>query len=430
MQAFVAPCRYLSGSIAAPPSKNYTTRYLLAAALAEGESLVVNPAINDDALVMRDCLLALGAEIRDAGSGHDLIVRGFGGRPKPKALLSVGNAGAVLRFLMAIASLCEEVFFDTPFPDSLGRRPQGDLLRALDEMGVHTESNEGRLPIVIRGGRPRGSSVKVGGQVSSQFASALLFLAPLLPEGLEIAVTGGLRSQAAVRTTLDVLAQAGISVRADWDDLIFRVKGNQPYRAGRFMVNGDYPSALAIVAPSVLLPGQVRLAGLFPDCQGERAALGALQEMGADITIGSDFVDIKGGAPLHGIDMNGDPVIDAVLSLATAAAFAEGESVFRRVGHLRYKESDRLGDFSREMAIAGLAMMPMEENLVVRGKPGWIEGGVNVAAHHDHRLVMALTTAAMHSKRGLRIDGAEHVSKSYPGFFTDLRQLGADIELI
>lgn len=426
MLARVHPCAGLAGEVPAPPSKNYTTRYLLAAALADGESLVLNPAANDDALAMQRCLCALGAAIEPVPGG--LRIRGFGGRPRPRAVLDVGNAGAVLRFLLAIAVMGEEIAFHTPYPDSLGRRPNEDLLQALAALGAKVESRNGCLPIVIHGGRVRGGEVSLPGGVSSQFTSALLFLGPLLPEGLRIRVTGGLRSQPAVRTTLEVLARVGVPVEADWEELVFSVPGTG-YRPGRHTVNGDYPGALAILAPAALLPGEVTVTGLFPDSQGERAALETLAAMGADLKTETDRVRIRGGRPLRGTDCDGDRVIDAVLSLATAAAFAGGETVFRRVGHLRFKESDRLGEFAAEMRRAGLDMAPAGEELAVRGCPGGVAGGVTVSAHQDHRLVMALTAVGLRSRHGLAIEGAEHVSKSYPSFFDDLRLLGAEIDL-
>ena len=426
MRAHISPCDRLSGVVAAPPSKNYTTRYLLAAALAEGESVVINPAANDDALAMQDCLIALGAEIRPAG--RDLVIRGFGGRPTPRADLNVGNAGAVLRFLLAIAALGEEIVFRTPFPDSLGRRPNEDLYKALRALGTGIESDGGRLPVTVRGGRPRGGAITLSGRVSSQYLSALLFLAPLLPEGLQIQVVEGLRSRAAVHTTIEVLERVGIQVRADWRRLAFSVAGGQAYMPGRFVVNGDYPAALSLCAATAILPGRVTITGLFPDSQGEREALDGLAAMGVPIERGPDRITLNGGGILRGITFDGDRVIDAVLSLATAAAFAAGESVLYNVGNLRFKESDRLGDFAREMQGAGLAIVPEAERLLIHGRPEGIEGGVTVDAHLDHRLVMALTAVGLRAGRGLVINGAEHVSKSYPQFFADLGSLGARVE--
>jgi len=413
--------------VAAPPSKNYTTRYLLVAALAVGESRVINPAVNDDALAMQRCLTALGAAIRPAG--RDLIVRGFGARPRPRAELDVGNAGAVLRFLLAVAALGEEIAFRTPFPASLGQRPNADLLGALEALGAETMSQAGRLPIVVRGRRPRGGSISLSGRTSSQFLSALLFLAPLLPDGLTVRVVEGLRSQDAVRTTLEVLNRAGIEAATDWASLTFRVPGGQSYSPGRFVVNGDYPAAMSILTAAALVPGEVTVTGLLADSQGERIAIDVLAGMGAAVARGEDWVKLTGGKPLRGVTMDGDAAIDAVLSLATAAGFASGESVFNKVGHLRFKESDRLGDFALEMRHAGLDIEAREESLVVRGRPHGIPGGAVVSAHQDHRLVMALAAAGLRAASGLVIDGAEHVSKSYPGFFADLAGLGATIEL-
>lgn len=423
MKIRIHPCRELRGRVEAPPSKNYTTRYLLAAALAEGESLVINPSRNDDSLVMQKCLRELGAEIEPRG--RDLLIRGFGRKPRPRAELNVGNAGAVARFLMAVAALGEEISFATPYPDSLGRRPHGDLFAALRALGAEIESNDDRLPAVIRGRGLRGGEVGLSGKVSSQFLSALLFLAPLLPEGLAVRIVDELRSQPLIHTTLEVLAAAGIEAEADWDRLYFRVPGGQSYRPGQYIVNGDYPAAVAVLAAAAILPGEVEVAGLRPDSQGERLAVDALAAMGARIEREPDRIRLIGGAPLRGIVFNGDRATDAVLSLATAAAFAAGETTIAGVGNLRYKESDRLGDFARVMRAAGLDVTPDGECLRLRGRPEGVAGGVTVPAHNDHRLVMALTAVGLRSERGIVIDGAEHVSKSYPGFFADLARLGA-----
>ena len=161
MQAQVSPTRSLSGRIDPPSSKNYTTRYLLAAALAAGESIVRFPASSDDASAMRRCLRELGAKIKDVEDevGPLVRIRGFGGRPQNPGTVNPDNAGAVLRLLMGVCAQLDEIRFETDYADSLGKRPHGDLLRALGQLGVQYESDEGRLPVVLRGAGLHGGSV-------------------------------------------------------------------------------------------------------------------------------------------------------------------------------------------------------------------------------------------------------------------------------
>src|SRR5690606_1635381 len=195
MDVIVNPTRRLRGEIQALSSKNYTTRYLLAAALAEGTSVVLYPARSEDGEAMRRCLRDLGAAIEE--TEDRVVITGFGKNPRPVRELDTGNAGAVLRFLMSVATLLPEVTFVNSYPESLGKRPHSDLIDALEQMGVRVEHRDGKLPVTIRGGRPRGGRIKVSGRVSSQYLSSLLFLTPLLDEDSEIEVLHELKSKVA-----------------------------------------------------------------------------------------------------------------------------------------------------------------------------------------------------------------------------------------
>src|SRR5262249_49806827 len=170
-----------------PGAKYYTLRYLLAAFLAEGESRVRNPALSDDTAALVWAIRTLGGQVaweRDGEDGWRARGIGAGGRASvpPDGVIQAGNAGAVLRFLLGVGALLPEVRFETDHPGSLGRRPNADLLAALASLGVASESQgpDGLLPITLRGGPPHGGAVSVSGARSSQYASALLCLAPLL----------------------------------------------------------------------------------------------------------------------------------------------------------------------------------------------------------------------------------------------------------
>lgn len=415
-----------------PGAKYYTLRYLLAALLADGVSLVRNPARSDDTVALVRSLRALGADVTETQIAGDWALRitGTGGQlsQPPDNTLAVGNAGAVLRLLLGIGGLLPEITFTTDHPDSLGRRPNADLLAALAQLGVTADAAgpDGLLPITLRGGAPAGGAVTVSGARSSQYLSALLYLAPLLPQGLRITVTDGLRSADIVRATLRVLAEAGIQVEAAADLRAFAIAGGQIYRPLDVAVPGDAPSAAALAVASLVLGRPVHLASLDASLPESTALLAALEALGAPLTLTDGVLTVGAGATLHAVRLDGDPLIDSVPVLVAAACFAEGESRFENVANLRLKESDRIGDLCAELRHAGCDAQPFDDAIVVRGQPGGIVGGATVDAHDDHRLAQALALVALRSRHGLTITGADTVAKSYPSFFEDLRLLGAE----
>ncbi len=417
----------LEGTIAAAPSKNYTTRYILTACVAEGRSVVHNPARNDDARALLECCAALGARIDDRGDR--LIIEGFGKRPSiPAAPLNPHNAGAVLRFLLGTCAVLPAISFMTDFPESLGTRPNQPLLDALARLGVESESNNGRLPITLYGSNLPGGWVKVSGTVSSQFVSSLLFLAPLIDEDLHIEVIDGLKSRPAVRQTLDVLRDAGIEVKAEKNLMHFFIPGGQEYRAGEYRVNGDYPGAAAILSAAAVCPGSnVLIRGLYLDEQGERAVVDVLRSMSADIEQGDDYVRIQSPETLCGVEFDGDRATDAVLAMTGAASLAEGTSRFFNVENLRYKECNRIDDPVSELKKIGVAVEGRKNEIRVQGNPDGYPGGITVSSHDDHRVIMLLTIVGLRCRNGLWITNSEHISKSYPEFFKHLDSLGARI---
>lgn len=454
-----------------PGSKYTTLRYLLNALLAEGESVVRGPALSDDTAALVRAIRALGAEARwergataEGDERWDVRVRGVGGRLRvpPGGALNVGNAGAVLRLLLGLGATLPTVRFETSHPDSLGRRPNADLLDALRSLGVEAQAREpgGLLPITLRGGEAlRGGAVTVSGARSSQYLSALLYLAPLLPAGLEITVVEGLRSQPLVRATLRALALAGIQVETAPDLLWYRVPGGQTFAARVYDTPADTPSAAALVAAALALDAPLTLRDLPSEDDDLRALHIALDRMGVDLSMRPDVAN--GGTlmlrnPLganqtayarrrpgwHSFSrrIDGDPVIDSVPVLVALACLQRGATQFANVATLRLKESDRIGDLCAELTRAGAAVTPGADTITVDGR--WTEnahgdlkssealiaGGATVSAHDDHRLAQALAILATRTRAGLSITGADAVAKSYPWFYDDLRRLGARVE--
>lgn len=423
-------------TIRLPGAKYYTLRYLLAALLADGVSSVHNPARSDDTAVLVQALRALGADVSETRIDGDWTLRitGTAGllSAPPQNTLAVRNAGAVLRLLLGIGALLPEITLVTDHPDSLGRRPNADLLAALAQLGVRVEANgpDGLLPITLRGGPPAGGAVTVSGARSSQYLSALLYLAPLLSQGLHITVTDGLRSADLALATLRVLAEAGITVEGSSDLRSFTVAGGQHYRARDYAVPGDAPSSAALAVASMLVGQPTQLATLDGSQRETVALLTALAAFGAPVTLADGVLAISAKTPLHGAMLDGDPLIDSVPALVAAACFAEGESRFENAANLRLKESDRIGDLCAELQRAGCDVQPLDDGILIHGQPAGIAGGVTVDAHDDHRLAQALALVALRSRDGLTITGADSVAKSYPSFFEDLRLLGAEARAV
>ncbi|GIP20366.1 3-phosphoshikimate 1-carboxyvinyltransferase [Paenibacillus sp. J22TS3] len=429
MDIIVRPTPNLSGEIQALSSKNYTTRYLLVAALAEGTSTIYYPAHSEDSDAMRRCIADLGAVIEE--DDEKIVITGFGAKPKDVQQLNVGNAGAVLRFLMAVTALCPDVTFVNTYPDSLGKRPHDDLIEALTQMGVEVEHNNGRLPIRIRGGAAKGGKIKVSGEVSSQYLSALLFLTPLLEEDSEIEVLGDLKSKVVVGQTLEVLEQAGIKIEVLDDYVNFRVPGRQRYQAKTYKVQGDYPGSAAILAAAAVTNSDVTVNGLEEHSkQGERAVVDVLRMMNVPLTHENGVVHIQGNSKLTAVEFDGDAATDAVLAMVAAAVFAEGTSRFYNVENLRYKECDRITDYLAELKKAGANVEERQAEIIVHGRPEGVEGGVEINAHYDHRVIMALTIVGLRAKQPVTIKDAHHVAKSYPQFFDHMSALGASVEWV
>lgn len=427
----IQPSGPLGGYISLPPSKNYTTRMLLAAALAEGRSLIRRPARNDDALALVACLRQMGATIDEEADA--LAVTGFGGRPKNPGTLNPGNAGAVLRLLLGAACLVEgEVRFETNYADSLGRRPNRELLVALRALGADARGTgpDETLPITIAGGhgRVRGGSIEIDCSRSSQFLSSLLYLAPHLEGRTEIEVTTGLVSRPLIDQTLEVLQRFGARLQPAEDRLYFIADGPQTLTAGEHEVNGDWPSAAALMAAIAVAGGMAGFGGLADDAQGERRAREALVQMGCDVTrTDPTYFYLHSHGELRGIEFDGDLATDSVLALEAAACLASGTTRFNNIANLKLKESDRIAEPLAELAKIGVVSRHGNDWIEIDGLPEGYEGGVEVDCRGDHRIAQLLAVVGTRCARGLTLIGAECVSKSYPNFFEDLARLGVKI---
>jgi len=429
----------LSGTIVPPSSKYHTLRYILAAFLAQGMSNIYYPAISDDTDVLLQACSHLGAHIHIESQANErriLSIRGTGGilRTPLNSSIDVGNAGAVLRLLLGICALSPEtITFTTPYPESLGRRPNADLLQALSQLGatVESQSDEGILPIKIRGGQIHGGKIRISGKKSSQYISALLFLAPLLKEELEIEIVDELTSASFLDLTIEVLEKAGITVITVDSYRHYVVPGMQQYQPRDYVIPGDYPSAAALLAAVAIAKGAITIANLQPGDTNGEAILEVFSEMGVQITRTGNTITATSREPLHGIVVDGNRTIDSVPVIAAAACFANSPSRIYNVANLRLKESDRINDLARELNKAGCHVTPSANSIEIHPTGlDDIQGGVELDAHADHRLIQAFVAVGMATNRPITVSNVFHIAKSYPQFFDDLIELGARIERV
>lgn len=392
----------------------------------------MRPARNDDALALIRCCRQLGARIED--QGDTLLIDGVGGKPVNPGVLNPGNAGAVLRLLLAVACQVEgPVRFVTDYAESLGTRPNRELLEALKHLGarVHESGTEGELPITLECGATKmnSDSVEIDGRRSSQFLSALLFLGALrdAPLRIEVARHGNgpkLVSRPLIDQTLEVLRQFGAHIDANPETLVFQCHGGG-LKAGEHLVPGDWPSGAALLSAVAVGGGMVSVRGLRDDAQGERRIRSALESMGcrfAEPEPGCLFVHSKG--ELEPIAFDGDTATDAVLALEAATCFANGVSRIEGIGNLRIKESDRIRIPLEELSRIGVRSRSGDDWIEIEGSPDGYEGGLEVHCHGDHRIAQLLAIVGMRCTRGLVLRGTDCVSKSYPDFFDDLRRMG------
>jgi 3-phosphoshikimate 1-carboxyvinyltransferase len=383
----------------------------MAAALAAGESLLTNALAAEDTELTARALAQLGAGID--WQGTTVRVTGRAGRWLPVTLpLYLGNSGTSMRFLTALTALGQGDYLLTG-TERLCRRPLGELLAALGEIGVRTvcEKDDGCPPVRVTGGL-NGGQTNLSGGTSSQYLSALLFIGPLAPQGLEIQVTGELVSRPYVDLTLEVLGDFGISYYRE-GYRFFRLPGGQVYQPQEYEIEADASSASYFWAAAALTGGRVTITNLnLSSSQGDAAFPKVLERLGCAIESTPAGLTVQGG-PLKGVEVNMAAMPDLVPTLAVLAAFAQGDTVITGVAHLRHKESDRLAAVAAELTKLGIEARETADGLVIRG--GTPQGAL-IHTYDDHRIAMSFAVAGLKAK-GMRIADPDCVAKSFPDFW-------------
>lgn len=406
--------------VAVPGSKSIANRVLVCAALADGPSTLRNVPDGDDTRAMLACLGELGIE--SLTDGDQVEVLGIGTRwPEGEHRLFAGLAGTTSRFVTALAALGASPITVDGHPP-LRARPFAPLHDALTGLGVDVAPgrSRGNLPATITG-PPTSGRVEIRGDVSSQYVTALMLIGPYLPGGLDLLLTTPLISRPYVELSAAVMGWFG---RSDVviDERSIRV-GPGVYAPTGVTVEPDASSASYPLAVAAICGGSVSVPGLgIATLQGDARFADVLAAMGCDVQRSEDVVSVTGTGGLHGIDIDMSDISDLVPTVAVAAAFADSPTRIRGVGFIREKESDRLGDLSAELRRAGVDVDETDDGLDIRPSRERLRPA-RLQTHHDHRLAMAFGVLGS-ATVGIVVDDPDVVTKSWPGFWTMLDDLG------
>jgi 3-phosphoshikimate 1-carboxyvinyltransferase len=390
----------------------------MSAALAQGESEIIYPLSSDDTEAAIDVLGTVGVKISsEAGLWH---VTGDSFH-KPETDLYCGDSAATLRFMTAICSLVPGECRLTA-GSSLAQRPVKPLVQALKQLGVDCSAQGGLAPVTVRGGRLRGGTTELVGNISSQFVSALFLIAPLTEEGMRIRLTSPLESKPYVIMTLDCLKRFGIEVKAHPDLRDFNISP-QSYQPTRYLVEGDWSSASYLLALGAL-SGPVTVDNLNPESrQGDKILLSFLKEMGALVDIDKNTVTVrKSGLSALKADLSNS--IDLLPTMAVLAAVANGVSEFTGIERARIKESNRVLAVREGLERMGVAVKEERDRFTVTGAT---PKGAVIDTKNDHRIAMAFGVLGTVTGETV-VSNAECVSKTYPEFWNVLKNIGGEVK--
>ncbi len=396
-----------------PGSKSLTNRALVLAALADGESRLEGALESDDTRYMRAALAALGIEIVDVDA---TTLRVRGGRARlgpPREPLFVGNSGTTVRFLAGVAALVPGKV-ELAGNAHMARRPIDDLVDALRQLGVMVECETGCPPLTVHGGRLPGGHVRMRGDRSSQYFSALLMAGGLSESRLTVDVEGTLVSRPYVDITRRMIEQFG--GRAEEVSDSFVIEPVASYRPMTYAIEPDasaasYPFALAAASGgSITVPGLGTTA-----LQGDVAFTDVLEKAGARVVRGPDSIRVEGG-PLRGVDVDMHHISDTVMTLAAIAPLCSGPTTIRNVANIRIKETDRLDATVTELRRLGQEVTCGDDWLRIEPRP---LRAATVSCYGDHRMAMSFGILGA-LRKGVSIEDPACVRKTYPGFWGDL----------
>jgi 3-phosphoshikimate 1-carboxyvinyltransferase len=419
----LAPVMRVEGTVRLPGSKSISNRTLLLAALSAGTTTIHGLLASDDTMVMLGALTSLGIQWEQLDDHTHVITGGAGVLPVHAADLFMGNAGTAIRPLTAALAVIGGDY-TLHGVSRMHERPIGDLVDALNAIGAQVEytGEPGYPPLRIRRGHIHADRLSVRGNVSSQFLTAVLMAAPLMAKEhpVTIDVVGELISKPYIEITLNLMRRFGVTVEQDgWQS--FTVQAGQHYASpGSIHVEGDASSASYFLAAGAIAGGPVRVQGVGRDSiQGDVRFAEALEQMGATITRGDDWIEATSNGVLKAIDADFNHIPDAAMTIAVAALYADGTSTLRNIASWRVKETDRLAAMATELRKVGAIVEEGADYIRITPPEELLPATIDT--YDDHRMAMCFSLASLDgaARRGnaMRINDPKCVAKTFPDYF-------------
>ena len=407
----------LDTTVRIPGSKSITQRALIAAALADGESVLLGPLESEDTRYTAAALAQMGVTVEKGKENWTVI--GNGGRIEtPAKEIFLGNNGTATRFLASVAALGAGTFRISG-DARMAERPILPLMQALQGWGVDIASinNNGCPPLVIKANGLSGGKTILPAGKSSQYLSSLLLVGPYARQEAELDVQGEILSLPYVIMTLAVMESFGIRVEANEALNSYSIPRGI-YRARKYAIEGDASNASYFYAAAAITGGEVTVPNVpVPSLQGDAAFVALLARMGCQVNKTGEGLTVSGPEELRGITIDMADMPDVVPTLAVVASQAKGRTVIKNIAHLRIKECDRLHVMAVELAKLGARVEELEDTLIIEGNaPDTPMHGAEINTYNDHRIAMSFAVAGL-AVPGVKILGEECVAKSFPDFW-------------
>ena len=403
-------------SVRLPGSKSITNRALLLAALAQGDSRLLAPLHSEDTFYMAQALRDLGVSVKETAEGDFHVSGTSGALEAPIKPLFLGNSGTTMRFLTAAACLVpagSDVVLDGVA--RMRERPIRDLVGALLTLGVDAESLSGHPPVRVRGGGLPGGACRLAGDVSSQFLTALLQVAPYAKNDVAIEIVGDLISQPYIDLTQSVMQSLGVTMEND-NYRRLRVEAGQRYRGRDYAIEADASNASYFLAAAAVTGGTVVIENLSADSiQGDIHFADVLERMGCQVMRG-ETITVTGPERLTAIDADMEAIPDMAQTLAVVAAFADGPSRISHLASLRVKETDRVQAIAKELPKLGVRVEEGRDSWTIHPPADSIYTGAAIDTYDDHRMAMSFAVASLRVP-GVVINNPGCVAKTFRDFW-------------
>ena len=412
----------IDGKITCPSNKSYTHRAIFMASLADGKSMIKNILKSGDTIATINACKNFGVEIKE--EKNNIIVDSPNELKLQGDIIDAANSGTTIRIAAAISTLADTKIVLSG-DQSLNKRPMQPLLKALESLGAKCSSSNGTPPISILG-KIKGGKVKIPGDISSQFISALMIVAPKLGNGMLLNIQGELVSKPYVDATIMAMKKFNVNVEAEIPYKKYIIHP-QNYKSTTFAVPSDFSSLALLLSAAVLLGENLSIQMTMGDMpQADEAIIDILEKMGVVVTLDKNVIKIKSPKKLDGgkFDLNNSP--DLVPAVAILALKASKPIEIFNVKHVRYKETDRIAILARELAKLGIKVVEKKDGLVLKNSKNLIGAALN--SENDHRLFMAFCIAGMYVGN-CSVSHPASVKISYPDFIQEMKRIGCKISL-